>query len=78
EVWYQRAVDTAKEVKAAMLELRAALKLSRLWQSQNKIDQAREVLQSAYAKITEGFNTSDMKEANVLLAELGGGTPGGS
>jgi predicted ATPase/class 3 adenylate cyclase len=70
EVWYQRAVDNAKDVKAPMFELRAALKLSSLWQAQGKLDQARAVLKTAYAKMTEGFNTYDLQQAQALLEEL--------
>ena len=67
---FQLALNIAREVKLPMFELRAALKLSRLWQSQNKIQAARELLQAAYAKITEGFNTPDMIRAQMLLDKM--------
>jgi predicted ATPase len=67
---YQQAVLVAQEVKAPMLELRAALKLSRLWQTQGKKEQARKVLNEAYSKLTEGFTTADLKKASALLADL--------
>lgn len=70
ESWYQNAVNIAQEVQAPMLELRAALKLSRLWQAQGKREQARDVLSAAYAKITEGFTIPDLKQARALLDEL--------
>ena len=70
ESLYQDAVNSAREVGAAMVELQAAMKLSRLWQNQGKSEQARELLNAAYSKITEGFTTADMKEANALLAAL--------
>ncbi|HKY56251.1 MAG TPA: hypothetical protein VJM08_18175, partial [Anaerolineales bacterium] len=70
EAWYQQAVSNAKEVHAPMLELRAALRLSRLWQGQGKAEQARKLLNDAYAKITEGFTTADLKEAKALLVTL--------
>ena len=38
-----------------MLELQAAMRLSRLWQNQGKKEQARKLLNTAYSKITEGF-----------------------
>jgi predicted ATPase len=67
---YQNAVDDAREVGAAMIELQAAMRLSRLWQNQGRKEEARELLSSAYSKITEGFSTADMKEAKALLAML--------
>jgi predicted ATPase len=70
ESLYQQAVDNAREVHAPMLELRAAIRLSRLWQEQGKAEQARKLLSDVYAKITEGFTTADLKEAAALLAEL--------
>ncbi|RPJ27151.1 MAG: hypothetical protein EHM33_09045 [Chloroflexi bacterium] len=70
ESCFQQAVDNAREVHAPMLELRAAMRLSRLWQEQGKIEQARKLLSEAYTKMTEGFTTADMKEAKALLADL--------
>jgi predicted ATPase len=67
---YQQAVDTTKETKATMLELRAAMKLSRLRQSQGKIEQARSVLNNAYVKMTEGFKIPDLIQAQALLKDL--------
>ena len=71
EQWFQQALNVAQEVQAPMLELRAALKMSRLWQAQGKTEQARELLSAAYAKMTEGFTTPDLKQAQALLEELG-------
>jgi predicted ATPase/class 3 adenylate cyclase len=65
-----QAVHIAQEVQTPMLELRAAVKLSRLWQQQGKSENARTVLQSAYAKLTEGFEMPDLAQARALLQEL--------
>ena len=70
EPLFQLAVNFAQEVNAPMLELRAALKLSRLWQAQGKTEQARELLSAAYAKMTEGFTLPDLMQAQALLKEL--------
>jgi predicted ATPase len=70
ESLYQGAVDSARQAGAAMVELRAAMRLSRLWQDRGKSERARELLSAAYSRITEGFTTADMKEANALLATL--------
>ncbi len=70
EALFQQAVTIAQQVRAPMLELRAAIKLSRLWYSQDKREQARDVLQSAYAKMTEGFEMPDLIAARALLQEI--------
>jgi predicted ATPase len=70
ESWYQRAVDTAAEVQAPMLQLRAALRLGRLWCEQGKPDSARQLLSDAYERLTEGFSTADLREARALLDDL--------
>ena len=67
---FQYAVLNAQEVHAPMLELRAAIRLSRLWHEQGSNEQARKVLNKAYLKMTEGFATADLKDARALLAEL--------
>ncbi len=73
---FQVAMNFAQEMNVPAFELRAALKLCRLWQRQNKIEQARELLNAAYTKITEGFDTFDMKQAQTVLEQLGQPAPG--
>ena len=46
------------------------MSLARLWRSQGKVPQARELLAPVYGWFTEGFDTRDLKEAKVLLEEL--------
>jgi predicted ATPase len=70
ESWFQNALNIAAEVQAPMLELRAALRLSRLWREQGKTEQARELLSKAYGRFTEGFTTADLSEAKALLDAL--------
>jgi predicted ATPase len=70
ESLYRQAVDNAREVHTPTLELRAALRLSRLWQGQGRKEEARTLLSEACAKLTEGSTMHDLKEANALLAEL--------
>jgi predicted ATPase/class 3 adenylate cyclase len=69
EKWYRMAVDTAIEVRAAMLELRAAVKLGKLWISSGRRAEAREVVKAAYGKINAGFETVDMRQAREVLEE---------
>jgi len=70
ESLYQLGINNAQEVKAPMLELRSAIALSRLLHKQGRKEQARKILNDAYSKITEGFNTADLKEASALLIDL--------
>jgi len=44
--------------------------LARLWHSQGKTDEARQMLAEIYGWFTEGFDTVDLKEAKALLEEL--------
>ena len=68
---FQTAIAIAQQQKARSFELRAALDLARLWHSQGKPQQARELLAPIYGWFTEGFDTRDLKEAKALLDELG-------
>ena len=44
--------------------------MARLWRSQGKSHQARELLAPVHGWFTEGFDTLDLKDAKALLAEL--------
>src|SRR5262249_5362535 len=70
ESWFQRALDTATEVEAPMMRLRAALRLSRLWHEQGRSEEARRLLSDAYKGFTEGFATADLRDAKSLLDDL--------
>ena len=70
EAWLQRALDVARRQQAKSLELRAAMSLSRLWQQQGKRQEAYDLLAPIYHWFTEGFDTADLQDARVLLAEL--------
>jgi predicted ATPase len=47
----------------------AAMSLGRLWQRQGKTEHARQMLTGVYAWFTEGFDTTDLKEAQALLEQ---------
>jgi predicted ATPase len=70
EVSFHQAIEIARRQQARSWELRAAMSLSRLWQSQNKREEARQLLAGIYDWFTEGFDTPDLKEAKALLEEL--------
>ena len=46
------------------------MSLARLWRSQGKMQQARELLAPVYGWFSEGFETRDLNEAKGLLEEL--------
>ncbi len=70
EVAFGEALSVARTLQAKPWELRAAMSLARLWRSQGKPQQARELLAPVYGWFTEGFDTLDLKEAKALLEEL--------
>ena len=41
------------------------MSLARLWRDQGKVRQARELLAPVYGWFTEGFDTRDLKEAEL-------------
>jgi predicted ATPase len=67
---FQQAILIARERQAKMFELRAVMSLSRLWQQHGKKAEARQMLAEIYGWFTEGFDTTDLKEAKALLEKL--------
>jgi len=55
-----------------VLEQRITTSLARLLCDTNRRDRARSILSNTYHWFIEGFDTSDLKEANALLVELSG------
>jgi predicted ATPase len=47
------------------------MSLARLWQSQDKKNEAHRLLSEIYNWFTEGFDTKDLQDAKALLVELG-------
>jgi predicted ATPase len=70
ESCFHQALDIARQQQVKSLELRATTSLSRLWQRQDKRDEAHQLLASIYDWFTEGFDTVDLQEAKALLQEL--------
>ncbi len=70
EECFQKAIEIARRQQAKSLELQAVMSLSRLWQSQGKRDEARQLLAELYGWFAEGFDTKDLQEAKALLEEL--------
>jgi DNA-binding SARP family transcriptional activator len=70
EACLHKAIDVARSQSAKSWELRSTVSLSRLWQQQGKHEHARQCLAEIYGWFTEGFDTTDLIEAKVLLDEL--------
>jgi predicted ATPase len=70
EELYHQALRIAEEQQAKLWELRAATSLARLWGEQGRRAEAHDLLAPVYGWFTEGFDTSDLKEAKALLEEL--------
>jgi class 3 adenylate cyclase/predicted ATPase len=71
---YRRAIAVARGQRAKSLELRAATSLARLLRDKGKRREARELLAPVLGWFTEGSDTADLAEAQVLLTGLGAGT----
>jgi predicted ATPase len=70
EELYRKALIIAEVQEAKLWELRAAVSLARLWGEQGRRVEARDLLAPIYTWFTEGFDTPDLKDAEVLLDEL--------
>jgi len=68
--YFADALDVAKQQGAKLEELCAATALARLWHSQCKAEEARDLLGPVYDSFTEGFDTTNLKEAKALLEQL--------
>jgi predicted ATPase len=73
EICFQQALAVARQQQAKSLELRAAMSLARLWQSQGQRQEAYDLLAPVYAWFTEGFDTADLQDAKALLQDLSQG-----
>ena len=63
------AIVMAREQDALFLELRAALDLALMRTKQIRPDEGKRILASVYDRFTEGFETTDLREAKDLLQE---------
>ncbi len=70
EACFLKALEVAQKQQAKSWELRSATSLARLWQQQGKKTEAHKLLSDVYNWFTEGFDTTDLQEAKVLVAEL--------
>jgi ATP/maltotriose-dependent transcriptional regulator MalT len=70
EAAFGRSIELADRQSALSWRLRASTSLARLQSRRGRREQARETLAETYARFSEGFDTSDMKAAEQLLATL--------
>jgi predicted ATPase len=63
------AIKTAEQQGARMFELRAATALAGLWRDQGRDAEASNLLAPVYGWFTEGFDTTDLKNARAVLAQ---------
>jgi predicted ATPase len=64
------SLTMAKEQGAKSFELRAATSLGRWLKESDRSEEGKKILLSIYDWFEEGFNTRDLKEAQLVLAEL--------
>lgn len=67
---FRQSLAVAREQGARLAELRAALRLARLWSDRGRESEALDLLAPAYGVFNEGFGTPDLVEANSLLRAL--------
>jgi predicted ATPase len=70
EELYCKAQSIAREQGAKLWELRAAMSLARFRRDRGRHAEARDLLAPVYGWFTEGFDTTDLKEAEAQLDEL--------
>jgi tetratricopeptide (TPR) repeat protein len=67
EASYRRALERARELGARALELRAATGLARLWMSQGRTTEGRELLAPVVEAFREGLELGDLRDARAVL-----------
>jgi predicted ATPase len=70
ETRFRQAIELARGQQARSYELRASLDLARLWYSQSKCTEARQLLAPLYEWFTEGFDTFELQESKALLDRI--------
>jgi predicted ATPase len=68
---FQHAMELAVHQEALSLELRAATSFARFLGRHGRPDEAKARLVPVVARINEGIEDADFKEASALLGELG-------
>jgi tetratricopeptide (TPR) repeat protein len=70
EDWFSQAGEMARAHDALFWELRIALSVARLRVSQGRDGEAKQILASVYERFTDGYETTDLRAARVMLDTL--------
>jgi hypothetical protein len=70
EALFLASIELARRQGSLSWELRTAISLARLMQTQGRPGEALEMLSQVFQRFTEGFETSDLVRARQLLREL--------
>jgi len=65
------SIETACAQQSRAMALRGTTSLARLWQKQNRHDEAKAALSTVYGVYEEGFETEDLRQARQLLKVYG-------
>jgi class 3 adenylate cyclase/predicted ATPase len=64
ETYLKNAIDVARRQNAKSLELRATTDLATLWREQERVDEARDLMEPIYRWFKEGTATADLRRAH--------------
>ena len=67
---FRQALELSRQQGALSWELRAATSLGQMLRGKGRSAEGLAILQPVYDRFTEGFDTTDLKAAKTLLAEL--------
>jgi predicted ATPase len=70
EICFREALQVARAQEARWWELRTTVSWARLLRDARRREEARTMLAEIYDWFTEGFDTTDLREAKLLLEEL--------
>ena len=70
EAYLKDAIVVARRQSAKSLELRAATTLATLWRSQERLDEARNLIEPIYSWFNEGTDTADLRRARDIRVAL--------
>jgi predicted ATPase/DNA-binding winged helix-turn-helix (wHTH) protein len=71
EACLMQSLELSRQQGARAWELRTATDLAALYASQGEPERGRSLLEPVFGQFTEGFDTSDLRAAERLLASLG-------
>lgn len=70
ETSLKEAIIIARRQSAKSLELRAASALATLWRTQERLDEARDLIEPIYSWFNEGADTADLRRARDVRVAL--------